>query len=226
MNLPPDEACVLAPALRRQARERGAQVFVRFAEGGEWTYAQTLAQAERCAMALAQLGIRQGDRVFVWLPNCADLLRVWFGLNLLGAVLVPVNTAYKGALLAHVAENSGATLAIVHAGLASRFETGRTGALKRIVVLGGTAGAPDNIEVLGESVLDGGPASGLPEVRLHPWDLQAVVYTSGTTGPSKGVLTPYLQLAQMAVAGREMFTADDRRLVNLPLFQLPTVPNT
>lgn len=218
MNLPSDEDCVLAPALRRQARERGEKVFVRFAEGGEWTYAQTLTHAERCAAGLSRLGVRQGDRVFVWLPNGEDLLRVWFGLNLLGAVLVPVNTAYKGALLAHVAANSGATLAIVHARLVSRFEAGGTGALKRIIALGGTAGAPDRIEVLGGSVLDAKPETGLTEVGMRPWDLQAVVYTSGTTGPSKGVLTPYLQLAQMAVAGREMFTADDRRLVNLPLF--------
>lgn len=218
MNPPPDEACVLGPALRRQARERGAQVFVRFAEGGEWTYAQAHAQAERCAAGLARLGVRQGDRVFVWLPNCADLLRVWFGLNLLGAAIVPINTAYKGALLAHVAANSEATLAVVHAGLVSRFEAGATGALNRVVILGGKGTLPAGIEALDVTALDADPAPELSEVRLHPWDLQAVVYTSGTTGPSKGVLTPYLHLAQMAVAGREMFTADDRRLVNLPLF--------
>ncbi len=218
MDLPSDESCVLGPALRRQARERGTQVFVRFAEGGEWTYAQTLVQAERCAAGLARLGVRQGDRVFVWLPNGADMLRVWFGINLLGAVLVPVNTAYKGALLAHVAASSGATLAIVHAGLVSRFEAGGIGALRRIVVLGGSASAPAGLEILDPSSLDADPAPELADIRPRPWDLQALVYTSGTTGASKGVLTPYFHLAQMAVAGREMVNAADRRLVNLPLF--------
>ena len=218
VNFPPDESCVLGPALRRQARERGSKVFVRFAEGGEWTYAQTLALAERCAAGLARLGVQRGDRVFVWLPNGPDLLRVWFGINFIGAAIVPINTAYKGALLAHVAENSGATLAVVHARLAARFAAGNTGALKRVVVLRGAAGVPPGIEALDGSVLDADPGQGLPEVRMRPWDLQALVYTSGTTGPSKGVLTPYLHLAQMAVAGREMFTAEDRRLVNLPLF--------
>ena len=49
----------------------------------------------------ARLGVKQGDRVLVWLPNSADCLRVWFGLNYLGAVFVPINLAYKGGLLQH-----------------------------------------------------------------------------------------------------------------------------
>lgn len=218
VSLPPDEMCVLGAALRRHARERGDQMFVRFAEGGEWTFAQTLAQAERCAAGLARRGVGQGNRVIVWLPNGPDMLRVWFGINLLGAVFVPVNTAYRGGLLAHVLENSGAVAAVVHADLMPRLEAGRTGAIRQLIVLGGTAQAPAGIEVLDGQVLDSTPFPGAPPAAIKPWDLQAIVYTSGTTGVSKGVLTPYLHLAQMALAGREMITAADRRLVNLPLF--------
>lgn len=218
VDIPPDEMCVLGTALRRHARERGGQVFVRFAEGGEWTFAETLAQAERCAADLAQLGAGPGDRVIAWLPNGPDMLRVWFGINLLGAVFVPMNTAYRGGLLAHILENSGAAVAVVHADLVPRLEAGRSGELRRIVVLGGSAQAPAGIETLDLGFLDSSAAPGAPVIDMKPWDLQAIIYTSGTTGASKGVLTPYLHLAQMALAGREMITAADRRLVNLPLF--------
>lgn len=218
VNIPPDEMCVLGPALRRQARERGGQIFVRFAGGGEWSFAETLARAERCAAGLAQLGVGQGDRVMVWLPNGPDMLRVWFGVNLLGAVFVPLNTAYRGALLAHVAENADAAVAVAHADLVPRLEPGHSGRLRRIVVFGGSAQAAGGIETLDARILDSTPVKGAPAVSMRPWDLQAIIYTSGTTGASKGVLTPYLHLAQMALAGREMITASDRRLVNLPLF--------
>ena len=74
------------------------KVFANFADGTEWTYAQTREIAIRTANAFRRLGVRQGDRVLVWLPNSADCLRVWFGLNYLGAVFVPINLAYRGAL--------------------------------------------------------------------------------------------------------------------------------
>lgn len=62
-----------------------------------------------------------GDRVFVWLPNSADCLRVWFGLDRLGAVFVPLNLAYRGGLLKHALGLAEARLGIVHADLHRRL---------------------------------------------------------------------------------------------------------
>ena len=50
-----------------------------------------------------------------WLPNGMDALRLWFGLNYLGAVYVPINTAYRGGILQHVVKNSDAALIVAHA---------------------------------------------------------------------------------------------------------------
>ena len=66
------------------------------------------------------LGVAQGDKVLSWLPNGPDAIRVWFGLNYLGAVYVPINLAYRGGLLAHVVANSDARLIVAHADLLGR----------------------------------------------------------------------------------------------------------
>jgi crotonobetaine/carnitine-CoA ligase len=75
----------------------------------------------RTANALRALGVKQGERVMVWLPTSADCLRVWFGLNYLGAVFVPLNLAYRGNLLQHALKLSEARLGIVHADLHQRL---------------------------------------------------------------------------------------------------------
>ena len=214
----PDGLSVLGPALRPRAHETPDREFIRFPHGTAWSFAETLAEAERCAAGLHRLGVAPGDRVLVWLPNGPDILRVWFGANLLGAVYVPVNTAYRGRLLEYVIGNADAAVAVVHADLAPRLSEVRTGPLRRVVILGGEADRPAGLEAIGPDSLDARSPPSEPWPTPSPWDLQSIVYTSGTTGPSKGVLSSYFHLASMALCGRDMVTAEDRRLVNLPLF--------
>ncbi|MFX8652965.1 AMP-binding protein, partial [Acinetobacter baumannii] len=77
-------------------------------------------RVERTAAGLAALGVTQGDTVTVWLPNGVEMIRVWFAINWLGATYVPVNTAYRGNLLAHVVANAGAKLIVASADLVAR----------------------------------------------------------------------------------------------------------
>ena len=100
-RMPRSDECVQRYMLDRLARAQPAKVFANFADGSEWTYAETRELAIRTANAFRKLGVKQGERVLVWLPNSADNLRVWFGLNYLGAVYVPINLAYRGKLLQH-----------------------------------------------------------------------------------------------------------------------------
>ncbi len=225
IECPADDDCVLGAALARRAREQPQRRFVVFADGVAWTFSDAYLQACRRAHALGTLGVRPRDAVLVWLPNGAEMLRCWFGTNLAGAVFIPVNTAYRGALLQHVLDNAQAGIAFVHVDLLPLLAEVRTAALRTVVVVG--AGADDapaatlpGIELMRlQQLADGeGGASGDALPRMRPWDLQAVVYTSGTTGPSKGVLTSYLHLASMATGGRDMVTDRDHRLVQLPLF--------
>ena len=72
-----------------------------------------------------------------WLPNGPDAIRIWFGLNYLGAVYVPINLAYRGGLLAHVVANSDAKLIVAHADLVGRLADIDRAALTTAVVLNG-----------------------------------------------------------------------------------------
>ncbi len=220
-RVPAPEDCVLRPLLERHAAQTPDKVFVRFADGSEWTYRQTLDIARRAAVGLRSLGVRQGEHVLSWLPNGPDAIRVWFGLNLLGAVYVPINLAYKGRLLEHVVANSDASLIVCHAELFARLADIDRAGLQRAVVLGGNAPSVPGIEAHPPSALTPNTTDLPPPERpIAPWDTQSIIYTSGTTGPSKGVLSSYLHLYSAAEASFGFLGPDDRCMVNLPMFHV------
>jgi crotonobetaine/carnitine-CoA ligase len=220
-RIPSAEDCVLAALLARRARETPDKVFVVFEDDETWTYAQMLGHVRQAALGLQQLGVRQGDIVLSWLPTGRECLKVWFAINYLGAVYAPINLAYRGRILEHVIANTQSRLIVVHHQLIERLADIDRGALSDVLVIGGT-----NVKISGVAMHDAtalSPSSGQlepPPRPIAPWDTQSVIFTSGTTGPSKGVLSSYIQ---MYSAGREPFFylgPDDRYLVNLPLFHV------
>ncbi|MFO1084237.1 MAG: AMP-binding protein [Reyranellaceae bacterium] len=220
-RVPPAEQCVLRPLLDRHAAATPDKVFARFADGTEWTYRQTLAIARRTAIGLRALGVAPGDKVLCWLPNGPDAIGVWFGLNYLGAVYVPINLAYRGGVLAHVVENSDARLIVAHADLFGRLADIDRAALVSAVVLHGTPAHVPGLAIHGPEAL--APPDGelpLSDDGVAPWDMQSIIYTSGTTGPSKGVMSSYLQLYSMGIESFRFLGPDDRFMVNLPLFHV------
>ena len=216
------ESFVLGAMLRRQARLQPTKVFARFEDGTCWTYAQTLDEARRVAASLQQLGVGLGDPVLCWLPNGPELLRTWFGINLRGAVYVPVNTAYRGTLLERVVCGSGARVLVAHHALLERLNDIDNGALADVVVIGARPGdvpLRPGLRALDEATAllnAGGHDWQGPERPLEPWDLQAILYTSGTTGPSKGVLVSYRH--HSSACGVVPAAPDDTYLINSPLF--------
>ncbi|MFF5986531.1 AMP-binding protein [Prauserella flavalba] len=205
-EVPAPEDCVLGPLLAGQASTRGEQVFATFPGGGSWTYRQAWAAASTMARRLRELGVRHGDRVLSWLPNGADALRVWFGANLLGAIYVPLNPAFRGGLLEHALELPGARVLLAHPGLIDRLQ-GVDHALEHVV------------PVRSGEVLDDGRGPVTPDAPVKPWDPYAIILTSGTTGPSKGVTCSYTHLATASsVPFDGNFAPGDRYMVNLPLF--------
>lgn len=220
-RVPQADRCVLQPLLDRHAAATPDKVFARFADGSEWTFRQTQAITRRTAIGLAALGVRQGDHVLSWLPNGPDAIRIWFALNYLGAVYVPVNLAYRGGVLAHVVANSDARMIVAHADLVGRLAEIDRAALTAAVVLNGEAAAIPGLAVHARDALE--PADGeLPPLarEIFPWDMQSIIYTSGTTGPSKGVMSSYLQLYTMGTESFPSLGATDRFMINLPLFHV------
>ncbi|WP_323038639.1 AMP-binding protein [Gemmobacter sp.] len=224
-RMPPRDACVLQAMVDRLAVDRADAVFALFDDGTRWTYADLAQVVRRTAAGLAGLGIRKGDHVAVWLPNGPDMLRVWFAVNYLGAVMVPINLAYRGGVLEHALDLSDARLIVVHSGLADRLAEVPTARLGAAVVLSGPAPALA-LPCHGAEVLDGDPAVlDRLDRRVEPWDLQCLMFTSGTTGRSKAVRSSYLHLWSVCDYPYRMLTADDRFMVNLPLFHVGgTVP--
>ncbi len=219
-RIPAPEECVLRAVLEKYAQAQPDKVFARFSDGSEWTYRQTLEIVRRTAAGFQALGVRQGDNVHSWLPNGPDALRVWFGLNYIGAVYVPINLAYRGRILEHAIRLSGARLMVAHAGLVDRLAEIDRGALTDLVVLEGEAAPVPGLTLHPAAALAPAAAEPAPLERgIMPWDPQTIIYTSGTTGPSKGVVSSYLH-AYSGGASWPFLRAEDRHLVILPLFHV------
>ena len=217
----PPAVCVLRNILDRNAAKTPGKVFVRFDDGNEWTYAELRATVLRTAAALQRMGVAQGDHVLTWLPNSPDALRIWFAINYIGAVYVPMNIAWRGLVLENAVRVSAARFLISHVDLVDRLLDVDRCALTELLLIG--PGARDK-RLAGFTHHDAAElavaAEPAPLQRpIMPWDNQMIIYTSGTTGPSKGVLCSYMHCGSSALAFAPL-TKDDRNLVNLPLFHM------
>lgn len=222
-RIPPRHDVVTRDLIDRWAEEQPEKVFCKFDDNSEeWTYRQFRELVLQTAYGLQELGVEQGDHVLVWMPNCREQIRIFFAINYIGAVYVPINTAYKGGLLEHVVNISDAKLAIVDASLAPRLDEVALSRLEHLLITGGQVNhAPLPFTNYDEIMLaDEGVLQPLRRV-IEPWDPMAIIFTSGTTGPSKGVLTSYLHL--FSNAGPETWdfvNSDDRYLINAPMFHI------
>ncbi len=221
-RLPSREECVLRPLVDHWASETPGEVFVKFDDGDEWTYALLRDLVVKSATGFQTLGVEQGDHVLSWLPNGPEALRAFFGLNYMGAVYVPINTAYKARLLEHVIENSDAKVMVAHADLVGRLKEVDLAKLEKVVVVGGEPPALKGLETLEFSVLDASGGALRPLGRpIEPWDTQSIIYTSGTTGPSKGVLSSYLHnYTSFGPESWAFINREDRFMINLPMFHI------
>lgn len=219
-EMPEAEFCTLGRMLERTATQRPDKIFVVFEDGSELTYAEMLAETQRCSLALRELGVKKGDHVLAWLPNGREMLTVWFGANYIGAVFVPINSSYKGSVLAHVINNSGSSLMVAHAKLIDRLQGLKFDNLNTVIAIGNCTERIAGINVLPQATLKTVDSSQVQAEPVEPWDIQSIIYTSGTTGPSKGVLSPYFHLYTTSTLLYGYMGEDDRILVNLPMFHV------
>ena len=197
--------------------------FAIFESGERWTYAATLSKTQTAAGGLRDLGVGPGDTVLLWLPNGPEMLLGWFAANYLGAIPVPINTSYRGKLLHHVVQQSGASLMIGHSSLLLRLRDIEPTGITDIIGCGpaiAAADLPDGTAVHGTAQLDRENLTVREAYDAQPWDTMMIIYTSGTTGPSKGVLTTFLQQYTVGEVSFGYLTDRDRMLVNLPMFHV------
>jgi carnitine-CoA ligase len=218
-RVPDRGECVVGDLLRRWAHERPHRHFLEFEDGGAWTFAETLDRVQRAAAGLRSLGVGHGSHVLCWMPNTSEAVLAWLAANYLGAVHVPLNTAYRGRLLQHAIELSDARVMVAHATLVDRLHDIETAQLHDVVVCGGTTELPHALTVHPAALLAGRDRAE-PSRQVQPWDSNYLMFTSGTTGPSKAVECTYVQAWCGAAMGMDYFDADDRVLANLPLFHV------
>jgi len=176
-------------ALFRDARDKWPDCIYLDFSGRTFTYREAEEQIARLATGLVGLGVAPGDRVAALIENCPDCVFIWFAVNRIGAIYVPINTDYKGEFLRHQLNDSGAKIVVVESEYASRISAIEAGvpSLERLFY----RGAPPTIDSrLIVDSLESVRADRIEpvEVEVKPSDLSMLIYTSGTTGPSKGCM--------------------------------------
>jgi crotonobetaine/carnitine-CoA ligase len=218
--LPPDRRTV-PEMLRRQAEVFGDRPLLSIA-GTAWTHAEAAEHVARRAAALRRAGVKRGDRVALMCGNRAELLEVFLACGWIGAASVPINTASMGPQIQYFLANSGACLLVIEDLFVERLrmaDLSQTG-LAGIWIVG---------EGAAETAAGTVPSEGFPTpldavepVDVQPGETLAILYTSGTTGPAKGVICPHAQYYWWgAHTGRILgVTADDVLCTTLPLFHI------
>jgi crotonobetaine/carnitine-CoA ligase len=206
----------LPQVLSHQARTIGDRPFLQWADDTPLSFAETHAQSNRLAHGLRAIGINKGDRVVLFMPNCMEFVLAWFALSKIGAVEAPVNTAYKGEFLEHQVRICGADTMLVAEELLERVEASlsRMPAVKRIVVMTREGRSVDALPRLGACEMHSyndlySDDARDPAVLVQPKDLGAILFTSGTTGLSKGVLMPHAQIYFFAEVFAQMMQLSD-----------------
>jgi len=222
----PKSDWVITKLIRKFAEERGDRAFIQFEDGKPYTFADAERMTNKLGRAFQQIGVGFGDKVALMLHNRMEYLWTWFGLNRIGAVPVVVNTAYKGSFLTHVLTNVEARIAVVEPEflpwLAEIEDT--IPALEIIYVPGDVfAGAhiPEFKRLVVKSFDELLQADDAPiDIDVTYRDIGMIMFTSGTTGPSKGVLMPHGHLFLFAFSMQSHMRLDehDRYYICMPLF--------
>jgi acyl-CoA synthetase (AMP-forming)/AMP-acid ligase II len=194
--------------------------------GRRWSFPELAQEALRSARAYLAAGLRPGDRVAVWAPNGAGWIFAALGLQMAGGVLVPLNTRFKGSEAAYILRKSRARILVgVGEFLGARYVEMLHGHelpdLERTVLLSGAdsgATAWEEFVAAGDAVPEADARKRAEAVA--PSDLADILFTSGTTGRPKGVMSSHLQDLRGFEAWTEVIglREGDRYLIVNPFF--------
>jgi malonyl-CoA/methylmalonyl-CoA synthetase len=181
---------------------------LRLEGGGSLTYAELFGAADRLAAGLHARGLRHGDRVAFFLGNSSEFATAYLAVIRLGAVMVPLNLAYRRREIAHILGDAEPRLFLTDRDrlpVLDELEPGeRPGEVILAEDLDSLSGAPD----------------GLPSGQVDGDDLAMILYTSGTTGRSKGAMITHGNVLSTVTGLLAAWAWEpaDVLLLTLPLF--------
>ncbi|MEJ8568596.1 ATP-dependent acyl-CoA ligase [Elongatibacter sediminis] len=216
---------VLPRIIEDKARQHPDRVVFQFRQEAV-TFGDLNERINRVANGLLALGVSRGDKAAIMLPNCPEFLYVWFALNRIGAVEVPINVSLKGQGLAYQMVQSDCTILVADHQYRDRIEdiAERLADIRHITWTDTQAAAQSipgwtGFEHLTMAELMGHPDT-TPDIAVSYNDLASILYTSGTTGVSKGVMLShhYWYDIWAQAVGYARYTEDDVLYSGLPLF--------
>ena len=225
----PRDHWTLVNAVRAQASIHGDRDFLSFEDGPSLSFADFDRLTDCLAAGLHDLGLQAGERLLALLTNSREFMLTMIATHKLRAVFVPINTELRGSFLEHQVRNSSPRVVVADDGLIDRFNAVDTSSIEIetvIRVADGTSGStalPDSLagvqDLRIEGLLDTTPR---PQSLTdpEPSDVCTIMYTSGTTGPSKGVLMPqgHCYLFGLGTVAAMELTEADRYFCCMPLF--------
>jgi crotonobetaine/carnitine-CoA ligase len=188
------DSCTLPQVLKEAAKRNPDKVWAR-SPSGDLAFGEAHRRSDQLARGLFNLGVGAADRILVLLPDSIDYLVTWCALSKIGALEVPINTAYKGQILVHLINDSQASTLICHASLLSKIEdcASELDHLKTIILVSSDEGIQASEQAIAnldfcafENLFQSDETAQTYSARDH--DAMSIIYTSGTTGPSKGVV--------------------------------------
>jgi carnitine-CoA ligase len=197
-------------------------------EGVEYSAGRMDDESNRFANALADLGVGRGDRVATLLENSPEQVVSFFAALKLGAIQVPINTAYKGNFLHHQLADSAARVVVVQGDFAGRVAEIADSLPDLVAAIVVDEPAEQVTSVPAQdwaTTLAKAPGTAPPDAGVRPSDLACFIYTAGTTGPSKGCMLPQNYIVALAdqITRAWQRRADDVVLTPLPLFHFNAI---
>lgn len=196
----------------RTARAHAARTALVF-EGRSWSYAGLLDEIARQSAGLAALGVAAGDRVALQVRNRAEFVTLFYAIQRLGAVAVPMDVRLQGAEVAHGVRDSGARVLLHDADMAERAAAASRALPELATVALTEPGAPGLFA--GFSPRDAAAAHRVDDEEA----VAMILYTSGSTGLPKGAAITHLNVAHSFIhhAGNLGLMAEDRSVIAVPL---------
>ena len=220
---------LLPKVLQARASDSAKKIFVQTVNGETMNYKTAFEKSCAVSNGLISLNVQKNDCVVIMADSSTESICTWLGINLAAAVDVSINTGYRGNSLEHALENSRAKILFLDEPLLDRVAevADSLTSLETIVIYGKSLSVLTHDKKLSRfNFYLFSEILGSIEVPINrdvsSDDLASIVYTSGTTGPAKGVMMPHGQISLFAILGIEgaQMTESDIFYCFIPLYHV------